>query len=97
MNLFKQAIKFQPKIATLNDILMKLNNHYVFHQILFNKNSLYDIFLYEITTTTTTIKQDVYIRCIRGQLTQNDIHIVCTESSKHLLSQINYNILFNHD
>ncbi|CAF2836561.1 unnamed protein product [Rotaria sp. Silwood2] len=100
MNLLKQATKLRLKIATLNDVLMKsvLSKNECFHEIeqslrlpsnIFNKNPLYEIFLYEITTTI--IKQDVYIRCIRGQLTQNDIHIVCTENSKHLLSQINYN------
>ncbi|CAF1158075.1 unnamed protein product [Rotaria sordida] len=100
MNLFKQATKFRLKIATLNDVLIKsvLSKNECFNEIeqslhlpsnIFNKNPLYEIFLYEITTTT--IKQDVYIRCIRGQLIQNDIHIICTENSKHLLSQINYN------
>ncbi|CAF0858776.1 unnamed protein product [Rotaria sp. Silwood1] len=100
MNLFKQAIKLRLKIATLNDVLMKsvLSKNECFNEIeqslrlptnIFNKNPLYETFVYEITTTT--IKQNVYIRCLRGQLIQNDIHIICTENSKHLLSQINYN------
>ncbi|CAF1259842.1 unnamed protein product [Rotaria magnacalcarata] len=99
-NLFKQATKLRLKISTLNDILMKsvLSKNECFNEIeqtlrlpssIFNKNPLYELFLYEITTAT--VKQDVYIRCLRGELTQNDIHISCTENSKHLLSQMNYN------
>jgi len=100
INLLKQATKLQLQIATLNDVLTKsvLSKNERFHEIeqslrlpsnIFNNNPLYEIFLYEITTTTN--KQNVYIRCIRGQLTQNDIHVVCTENPKHILSQINYN------
>jgi hypothetical protein len=100
MNLLKQTTKIQLEITTLNDVLIKsvLSKNERFNEIeqslrlpsnIFNNNPLYEIFLYEITTIIN--KQDVYIRCIRGQLTQNDIHIVCTDNSKHPLSQINYN------
>ncbi len=100
MNLLKQTTKIQLEITTLNDVLIKsvLSKNERFNEIeqslrlpsnIFNNNPLYEIFLYEITTIIN--KQNVYIRCIRGQLTQNDIHIVCIENSKHVLSQINYN------
>jgi hypothetical protein len=100
MNLLKQTTKIQLEITTLNDVLIKsvLSKNERFNEIeqslrlpsnIFNNNPLYEIFLYEITTIIN--KQNVYIRCIRGQLTQNDIHILCTENCKHALSQINYN------
>jgi hypothetical protein len=102
MNLLKQTTKLQLQISILNDVLIKsvLSKNERFNEIeqslrlpsnIFNNNNhpLYEIFLYEITTITN--KQNVYIRCIRGQLTENDIHIVCTENSKHALSQISYN------
>jgi hypothetical protein len=100
-SLLKKAHKLRIQIATLNDVLTKsvLSKNERFNEIeqslrlpsnIFDNNPLYDIFLYEITTTTA-YKQDVYIRCLRGQLSQNDIHIVSTENPKHLLSQMNYN------
>jgi hypothetical protein len=97
MNLFKQATKLRLQLSTLNDVLIKsvLSKNERFNEIeqslrlptkiFHNQQPLYEIFLYEIT------KQNVYIRCIRGQLIQNDINIVCTENCKHLLSQITYN------
>jgi hypothetical protein len=100
MNLLKKADKLRVEISTLNDVLIKsvLSKNERFNEIeqslrlpsnIFDNNPLYEILLYEITTTT--YKQYVYIRCLRGQLTQNDIHIICTENPKHSLAQINYN------
>jgi len=97
INLLKQITKLRFQIETLKDVLIKsvLSKNERFNEIeqslrlpsnIFNKNPLYQIFLYEITN-----KQNVYIRCIRGQLTQNDINVGCTENPKHILSLINYN------
>ncbi|CAF3693237.1 unnamed protein product [Adineta steineri] len=97
MNLFQKAYKLRLQLSALNDILIKsvLSKNECFNEIeqslhlptkiFLEKNSLYDIFHYEIT------KQNIYIRCIHGQLIQDDINILCIENSKHLLSQINYN------
>lgn len=100
ITLFKQARKLRFQIASLNNVLIKsvLSKNECFQEIeqslhlpsnIFNQNIFYDLFLYEIPITAA--KQNVYISCIRGQLTQNDMHIICTENSKHLLSQIKYN------
>lgn len=101
INLLKQTNKLRIEIATLNEILIKsvLPKNERFYEIeqslrlplnLFqNPNLFYDVFTYEITTTIN--KQNVYIRCLHGQLKQTDINILSTENPKHVLSQINYN------
>ena len=98
INLLKQTEKLRIEIAALNEILIKsvLPKNERFNEIdyslrlplnLFkNQDPFYEIFSYEITTKT-----NVYIRCLREQLKQNDIHIVSNENPKHVLSQINYN------
>jgi hypothetical protein len=101
LNLLKQANKFRLQISTLNDVLTKsvLSKNERFSEIeqslrlpsnFFDNNPLYETFLVE-TVATTSNKQDVYIRCIRGQLIENDFHVICTENPKHSLLQINYN------
>jgi hypothetical protein len=96
MNFLKKTTKFRLQITTLNEILIKsvLSKNERFHEIeqslrlplnIFHNNPLYERFVYE-----TTNKQDVHICCIRGQLTQNDVHVSWTENPKHSLSQINY-------
>lgn len=95
INLLKQITKLQIEINTLNHLLIKSilsknEQSLCLSSNIFNNNHLYQTFLYQITTTSN--KQNVYIRCIRGQLTQNHINIVSTQNSKDSLSQINYNI-----
>ena len=98
INILKQTEKLRMEIKELNEILIKsvLPKNERFNEIEYslrlplnlfqNQDQFYEIFSYEITTKT-----NVYIRCLRDQLKQNEIQIISTDNPKHVLSQINYN------
>ena len=99
MQLLKQAHRSRLELTALNDILVKstLSRNERFNDIeqslrlpssLFDDNSLFETFAFE--TNATGKKCDVFVRCLRGQLTENDIHVTCRENGKHPLAQINY-------